>query len=311
MFDLLVVGDANPDVIVGPVDGPLAFGQRERLVSSGALTIGGSAAITACGAARLGLSVAFAGRVGDDDAGHYLRTALADRGVNTDALTTDPDLPTPLTVVLTRGDDRAMLTAPGVLAATTACDVPPDLVAAVRHVHVASYFLMPQLARSLPCLLQLAHRHGATTSLDTNDDPAGEWAGVADVLSHVDILLPNAAEALHLAPAPTVAEAAASLAALGPLVAVKDGVAGALCHTGTELLHTKGIAVSPVDSVGAGDTFDAGFLAGVLRGLPTATALDLAAVCGALSTLDRGGTACQPTWADAMSHLPLDGEAPA
>jgi len=118
-FDLLVIGDANPDVILGPLDAPLAFGQREQLVSGGTLTLGGSAAIVACGAARLGLRVAFAGRVGDDDAGRYIRDALAAHGVDIQGLHLDPERSTPLTVILTRDQDRAIVTAPGTLAATS------------------------------------------------------------------------------------------------------------------------------------------------------------------------------------------------
>ncbi len=303
VFDLVVVGDANPDVIVGPLTEPLAFGQREQLVGTGVLTPGGSAAIMACGAARLGLSVAFAGRVGADDAGAFMRDALARRGIDTSALVTDPTLPTPLTAIVTRGSDRAMLTAPGTLAATTAEDVPAELLAGCRHVHVASYFLMPALADALPDLFRTAHRHGATTSLDTNDDPSGEWSGVDDVLAETDFLLPNAFEAVRLTGAASPVAAAEVLAARGPVVAVKDGAAGAFCHTGRALLRTNGLAVRAVDSVGAGDSFDAGFVAATLRGESIQRALDLAVVCGALSTMAHGGTTAQPTWKEAMSHL--------
>ncbi|MCA2221798.1 carbohydrate kinase family protein [Nonomuraea aurantiaca] len=311
MFDLLVIGDANPDVILGPLDAPLAFEQREQLVGAGALTLGGSAAIMACGAARLGLRVAFAGRVGDDDAGRYVRDALNACGVDTEALRVDPERSTPLTVVLTRdGGDRAILTAPGTLAATGGDDVPEALLAATRHVHAASYFLMPGLAKALPGLLRTARAHGATTSLDTNDDPAGLWdpSGLAAVLAETDILLPNAHEARHLARSldslDSLESAAAALAARGPLVVVKNGADGALCHDGRTLVTSRGITVTPVDAVGAGDSFDAGFIAATLAGLPPARALDLAAVCGALSTRAQGGTPAQPTWDEAVAHVP-------
>ncbi|MFJ3894800.1 carbohydrate kinase family protein [Streptomyces sp. NPDC090083] len=320
-FDLLVIGDANPDVVIGPLDTPLAFGQREQLVPSGTLTVGGSGAIVACGAARLGLRVAFAGRVGDDDAGRYMRDRLDALGVDTEALTLDPHRSTPLTVVLTRGDDRAILTAPGTLAATTADDVPPALPAAARHVHSASYFLMPHLATALPDLLRTARRHGATTSVDTNDDPSGRWegAGLAAILAHTDYLLPNAAEARRLtaaagalSPAEVTdpAEAAARLAARGPVTVVKNGADGALCHDGERLLTTRGIRVEPVDAVGAGDSFDAGFIAGLLNGMPLSDTLRLAAVCGALSTRAPGGTTAQPTWDEALTRLTETEETP-
>ncbi|MBZ6293085.1 carbohydrate kinase family protein [Streptomyces olivaceus] len=314
-FDLLVVGDANPDVVLGPLDAPLAFGQREQLVPDGALTLGGSAAIMACGAARLGLRVAFAGRVGDDDAGRYIRAALDSHGVDTGALHTDPRLPTPLTVVLTQGEDRAIVTAPGTLPATTAADVPAGLLASVRHVHAASYFLLPALAASLPELLATARGHGATTSLDTNDDPSGRWdpPGLDAVLAHTDYLLPNAAEARRLAglDGAGLVESAAALAGRGPTVVVKNGAEGALCHDGDTLVTTPGIPARPVDTVGAGDSFDAGFVAALLAGLALSEALELAAVCGALSTRAHGGTTAQPTWDEAFAQVTRNGKNPA
>ncbi|MGV9968724.1 carbohydrate kinase family protein [Streptomyces olivaceus] len=314
-FDLLVVGDANPDVVLGPLDAPLAFGQREQLVPDGALTLGGSAAIMACGAARLGLRVAFAGRVGDDDAGRYVRAALDSHGVDTGALHTDPRLPTPLTVVLTQGEDRAIVTAPGTLPATTAADVPAGLLASVRHVHAASYFLLPALAASLPGLLATARAHGATTSLDTNDDPSGRWdpPGLDAVLAHTDYLLPNAAEARRLAglDGAGLVESAAALAGRGPTVVVKNGAEGALCHDGDTLVTTPGIPARPVDTVGAGDSFDAGFVAALLAGLALSEALELAAVCGALSTRAHGGTTAQPTWDEAFAQVTRNGKNPA
>ncbi|MFF2184680.1 carbohydrate kinase family protein [Streptomyces sp. NPDC058155] len=308
-FDLLVVGDTNPDVVVGPLDAPLAFGQREQLVDTGLLTLGGSAAIMACGAARLGLRVALAGRVGDDEAGRFVVAALAARGVDTGAVRIDPGLSTPLTVVVTRGDgDRTILTAPGTLVATRADDVPEALLRDSRHVHAASYFLMPRLAEALPGLFRTARDLGATTSLDTNDDPAGKWdtGGLGAVLAVTDLLLPNAREARALAGLPEDAPletAARQLAARGPLVAVKDGADGALLHDGRSSLRTSGIPARPLDTVGAGDSFDAGFVAATLAGRSPADALELAAVCGALSTRAYGGTPAQPTWDEAGAAL--------
>ncbi|MFI6702472.1 carbohydrate kinase family protein [Streptomyces sp. NPDC050509] len=314
-FDLLVIGDANPDIVLGPLDAPLAFGQREQLVDTGLLTLGGSAAIMACGAARLGLKVAFAGRVGDDEAGRFVVAALAARGVDTGAVRLDPALSTPLTVVVTRGDgDRTILTAPGTLTATSADDVPEALLGDSRHVHAASYFLLPKLAGALPALFRTARAHGATTSLDTNDDPAGAWdAGgsgeLGAVLAVTDFLLPNAREARALAGLPEdapVAEAARQLAARGPLVAVKDGADGALLHDGRTVFRTPGIPAEPLDTVGAGDSFDAGFVAAMLAARSVPEALELAAVCGALSTRAYGGTPAQATWDEACAALPAD-----
>ncbi|GAB3832729.1 carbohydrate kinase family protein [Kribbella italica] len=298
MFDLLVLGDANPDVVIGPVNQPLVFGQRERLVPTGSLCLGGSAAIMACGAARLGLKVAFAGRIGDDPAGTFVRSALEERGVDTSALVVDPGLPTPLTTVLTSGSDRAILTASGCLASTSSNDVPRTLLRSVRHVHAASFYLMPDLAAGLAELFKEARSAKASTSLDTNDDPADRWERVVldPVLRVTDYLLPNAAEAHALTGHPVLAEAAGILARRGPLVVVKNGADGALAHNGTSMLSAPALAVEPVDTVGAGDSFDAGFVAAVLRRTGRARALAIAAACGSLSTRAAGGTAAQADW---------------
>lgn len=305
-FDLLVVGDANPDVIMGPLRTDPEFGQREQLAGSGVLTLGGSGAITAAGAARLGLKVAMAGRVGDDAAGRFVRDALEERGVDTSALRIDPALPTPLTTVLTRDGDRAIITAPGTLAAVTADDVPPDLLAASRHVHSSSYFLLPKLAPALPALLRTARGLGATTSVDTNDDPAGSWE-VGTLLGETDFLLPNAAEAIRLTGAADAREGARRLAARGPAVVVKDGADGAFAHRGGEVVAALGLPAEAVDTVGAGDSFNAGFLAGVLAGLPLETALHCGVVCGGFSVRARGGTDGQATWDDVLVHLERTG----
>ncbi len=304
-YDLLVIGDANPDVVVGPVDQPILFGQRERLVPSGALLLGGSAAIMACGAARLGLRVAFVGRVGADPAGDFVRTALAEHGVDVSAMIVDPALPTPLTTVLTSGEDRAMLTSPGCLPATTANDVPTALLRSVRHVHAASFYLMPELAAGLAGLFKEAKAAKATTSLDPNDDPSGRWDRMVldPVLRVTDYFLPNASEANLLTGHPATTDAAGILARRGPLVVVKDGANGALAHDGTKVLKAPALEVEFVDAVGAGDSFDAGFVTARLNGFSKARALAIAAACGSLSTRAAGGTAAQADWDLALGSV--------
>jgi sugar/nucleoside kinase (ribokinase family) len=303
-YDLLVVGDANPDVVLSGLPAEIPYGQKERLVETGALTLGGSAAITACGAARLGLRTAFVGRIGDDPAGRFCLDALRERGVDVTGCVVDPDQATALTVVLANGEDRAILTAPGCLPQFGVDDVDPALAASARHVHVSSYFLQPRLACGLPAWFAALRSGGATTSLDTNDDPSGHWNdGVMAAIAQADVFLPNEAEALALGGGADVVEAARSLAATaGGVVAVKRGALGALAWTADGPVTVPGLRVAPVDTVGAGDSFNAGFLAGRLEGADIDSSLRLAVVCGALSTRAAGGTAAQPTITEALAE---------
>lgn len=300
-LDLLVVGDANPDVIVSGAPRAPAFGQREHLVDAGHLVLGGSGAITAHGAARLGLRTAFVGRVGDDPAGTFVLDALARAGVDVSACVVDPGAPTALTVVLADGADRAILTAPGCLDRLDAADVPPELLRRTRHVHVSSYFLQPLLAAGLPGLYAAARAAGATTSLDTNDDPSDRWQGLDEVLPLTDVLLPNEREALALAGTDHLDAAVRALAARGATPVVKCGSDGALTVDGGEPLRVPAVTARVTDTVGAGDSFNAGLLAARLRGLPVRRALEVAVACGTLSTRAAGGTAAQPTWEEVTS----------
>jgi len=298
--DLLVVGDCNPDVLVLGADVTPEFGQREKLVSGISLVVGGSAAITAVAAARLGLRVALAATIGADPAGDFMLGQLRTAGVDTSAVAVRPDLATGMTVALAHGSDRAILTATGAMTSLRADDVPADLVRTARHVHVSSYFLLEQsLGPGLPALLATAGAHGATTSLDTNWDPAGRWGGelLRAVLAHTDVLLPNEEEAARLSGESALDAAIASLTSAGPAVVVKLGGRGAMCADG------DGLRVIPppsrlegafVDAIGAGDCFNAGLIAGLLRGLDLPAAAALGCAVGSASTRAAGGTARAP-----------------
>ena len=313
MFDLLVVGDLNPDVIVlDPALEPV-FGQVETLVQGIRLTIGGSAGIMACGAARLGLSVAACGAVGDDEMGRWMLAALAARDVDTRHCVVDPKFPTGATVVLARGGDRAILTAMGTIDRLPASDIPTELLPRVRHVHAASTALQPLLREGLPAVFRAARAAGATTSFDTNWDPAERWDGVDALLASADICFPNLEEGRRWT-GETAPEAVARAlveraardrdAAAGPLtVALKLGRDGALGLRGTELVRVQAPRVAVVDTTGAGDSFDAGFVAALVNGWHLDEALDLAVACGSASTRSTGGVDAQPTLDEARSLL--------
>jgi sugar/nucleoside kinase (ribokinase family) len=129
-------------VLVLGTDVDPAFGQQEKLVDGISLVIGGSAAITAVAAARLGLRVALVAAVGADPAGAFMRDQLTAEGVDVRFVAVREDAPTGMTVALSRGGDRAILTALGAVASLTAADVPESLLAGARHVHASSWFLL-------------------------------------------------------------------------------------------------------------------------------------------------------------------------
>ncbi|WP_035129845.1 carbohydrate kinase family protein [Conexibacter woesei] len=298
MLDVLVVGDLNPDLLLSGDVVP-RFGQAEQDVTA-TVALGGSGGICAAALGRLGLRTALAAAVGDDDLGALVTQRLADRGVHLDQLQRAAQ-PTGLSVHLLRDDDRAILTHSGAiddLDVASACRA--IRAAKPRHVHVTSVFLIRALRERGADLLDAARDVAAVVSVDTNYDPAERFDAPAWLLD-ADVLLPNAAEARGLARSVDVEQAARELSARGATVVVKLGAQGALAVTSGETLRVAAPAptVPIVDTVGAGDAFDAGFIRARLDGHDLPTQLAHATAAGTLSTR-AGGDAGQPTLEDVL-----------
>jgi sugar/nucleoside kinase (ribokinase family) len=303
-LDLLVLGDANPDLVLRGGDVVPAFGQAEHLVEEAGLTLGGSGAILALGAARLGLRVGICAVLGDDLFGRFVREALEAAGADTSGVVTDAATPTGVTVVLSGERDRAIVTSLGTIATLRAELIDATVLERARHVHVSSYYLQDALVPDLPALFERVRAREGTTSLDPNWDPSERWnGGLLDLLQHTDVFLPNAMEATRMAHTSDIEGAARSLATAARMVVVKNGDKGAVaCENGT-ITTSAGVPVETIDTTGAGDSFDAGFLAAWLGGEPLDRALAIANACGALSTRVIGGTGAQPTMAEALAAL--------
>lgn len=302
MFDILVAGEINPDLILSGNVMP-EFGQVEKIVDDAKLTIGSSSVIFACGAARLGLRVAFIGVCGDDVFGKFMLDEMSKRNVDIGNVIIRPNEPTGLSLILNQTSDRAILTHSGLIAELQASDIPDSLLRKARHLHVASYFLQTKLQPDLSALFKRAQSFGLTTSLDTNYDPSEKWIGFDELLEVTNVFLPNEAEAKSLTGAVNAEEAANRLRSKVEALAIKLGKEGALGILGSQKIQAKSIPVKVIDTVGAGDSFDAGFIYGYLNGWKLEKTLRLACVCGALSTQQAGGTNGQPTLDETMKYL--------
>ncbi|WP_040162782.1 carbohydrate kinase family protein [Microbacterium gorillae] len=297
---VLVAGDANLDVVLRGDVMP-RFGQAEQLLTAADVVLGSSAGIVACGLARQGVEVDLSARVGDDLFGGEVLRLLTEHGVGIE-LVEKVDQSTGVSVILSMPDDRAILTHLGAMSSLDGAAVTrARRDQGATHLHAASMFLIPRYGRDLPTVLAQAKADGVTTSLDTNWDPAQRWEGVTECLPFVDIMFPNGPEVVAIARAAggtgeDVFTAARELARFGPRVAVKDGPAGAiLALPNGDVMRAPALEVDVVDTTGAGDSFDAGFIAAWCAGADDETALRRAVAAGSLSTRGAGGTAAQAT----------------
>jgi sugar/nucleoside kinase (ribokinase family) len=302
-FDVVVVGELNPDLILSGNVLP-EFGQVEKLVDQAELTIGSSSAIFACGAARLGLKVAFIGMVGKDLFGEFMCQSLENYGIDISGIRATDGTQTGISVILGDRHDRAILTYPGTIPLLEYGEIDLDIIQQARHLHVGSYFIQEKLKRSLPVLFDKAHSYGMSVSLDTNYDPTNLWdGGLFELLSKVDVFLPNEVECRGIARASTLEQAIDGLIKKVSYLGVKLGRDGAILAHNANKYTLKPIEVNVIDTVGAGDSFDAGFIYGFLNGWIPERILKLAIICGSLSTQKTGGTAAQPKLDEAMGHM--------
>jgi sugar/nucleoside kinase (ribokinase family) len=294
MKPILVVGETNVDIVMHGPSAPVPG--REVIAEDCVLTLGSASAICAMGLARLGNPVIFVSRAGADLWGDYCLEALNSRRIDTTRVIRDPALKTGVTVSISSPSDRALVTYIGAISEVTESDVPDALLEDVQHLHVSSYFLQTRLRHELPRLFERARQRGVTTSLDPGFDPQNRWTDDLDrVARMVDVFLPNEVELEALT---RCASPEAGLLALGEgrtRTIVKLGRTGAMTTEGGQAVRARGFTVQAVDTTGAGDSFNAGFLHAFVRGLPVLQCLLHGNACGALSTRALGGTAAQPT----------------
>lgn len=289
-FEVTVVGELNLDLILYGLPEDLEP-ERELLAERLALTLGSSSAIFAHNLSVLGSRVGFASRIGIDSLGQIALDRLAEGGVDVSRVRkVSGPTTTGLTVILTRPGYRNILTYPGTMFDMCFEDLDLEYLASAKHFHLSSYFLHRSLRPRIAELFKKLKQAGLTTSLDTNDDPEDRWEDCREVLRYVDVFFPNEREAKKIARADDLEEAIARLSEMVPLLAVKLGRAGAMAQRGKERFLLPPISVDAVDPVGAGDSFNAGFLHQFVRGASLDSCLAYGNLAGAFSTTRPGGT---------------------
>ncbi len=289
-FDVTIAGELNLDLILygAPEELPR---ERELLLSDMNLTLGSSSAILAHNLASLGSRVGFVSCVGDDSFAEMALQRLSDAGVDVSKVVVLPSRKTGMTIILQHDSGRNILTYPGTIFDFRAEHLDIEFLASAPHFHLSSFYLQRGLQPHLPQVLKTLKAKGLTVSLDCNDDPEDRWeGGIRETLRYVDIFLPNEREAMRLTGAKDGEAAATQLAQSVPLVVVKLAARGAMSRRGSERWFSPAVKVEVVDPVGAGDSFDAGFLHEYLRGSDMNACLAAGNLAGALSVTRPGGT---------------------
>jgi len=289
-FDVTIAGELNLDLNLYGLPEVLPP-ERELLANDMMLTLGSSSAIVAHNLASLGSHVGFISCIGNDQFGQMALERLSAAGVDVSKVVQlSGSVKTGLTVLLQRKGWRNILTYPGTIFDLQLEHLDFDYLTSSRHFHFSSFYLQRGLQAHVVELFKQLRSKGLTISLDCNDDPDDKWMGLEEVLPHVDVFLPNEREVKRIAGTETVEAAIDRLAAIVPLLVVKLGSEGAMAQRGKQRVTSPAVKVDLVDPVGAGDSFDAGFLHEFLRGSNLTTCLRSGNLAGALSVTRPGGT---------------------
>jgi len=304
---ILVIGELNVDIVATGLRSAPEMG-AEILAEDCELTLGSASAIFAAGLAKLGHNVTFVSQVGRDYFGDFCLRTLQQLGVATRHVVRNANEKTGVTIALSGKRDRALVTHTGAVATLSAASIDPALMKRHDHLHLTSYYLQKALQPSFSDLFRRAKEMGLTTSFDPNSDPSNKWNRSIDgVLRYTDVLFVNDREAAKLTRSKTPKAALTALRTKVRCAVIKRGSRGAIAiNDGATAAHA-GFKVTAVDTTGAGDSFDAGFLSAYLRKAPLTECLRIGNACGALSATRVGGTAGQPSEPELQAFLRANG----
>ena len=291
-FDVIVVGELNVDLIMNQLQSFPETG-KEKLAEKMSLTLGSSSAIFASNLSALGMKVSFVGKIGNDIFGNFCKDQLSEKGVDTSMLIQSDALHTGATVILNFDEDRAMITHQGAMKNLGIADITNEMLSTARHLHFSSYFLQPGFKYNLDRLFKLAKDAGLTTSLDVQWDPAEEWDfDYKKVLPYVDIFFPNETELLKLTGAASIDAALKVMNGYGKFILVKQGRQGSLLSYKNKTVRGRSFLNDKVvDAIGAGDSFNAGFIFKFIKEFSPEDCQVFGNLVGAISTTKSGGTA--------------------
>lgn len=288
---LFVVGELNVDLILNRIGGFPQIG-TEIVANDMILTLGSSSAILAANAAAIGIPTAFCGAIGDDVYGKLVIEELEQQGVNTEFVHISSLHQTGITVVMNYDQESANVTYCGAMEKLTIQDIPWSSLSQFQHLHISNIFLQKGIQPDIIEIFRRAKAAGLSTSLDLQWDVSNRWEfDFRECLPHVDVFLPNKAEMLALTQAESLEASISLLQPYANILAIKLGKQGSLGIQGKEQIRAAAFqAPSYVDAVGAGDSFNAGFLKKYLEKASLEACLKFGNLMGALNTTAAGGT---------------------
>lgn len=289
LWDAYIYGDINIDIVIPGVEHIPLSGQ-EDVVKVMNTYVGGGAALFALGLGKLGLHPVFQGVVGDDCYGRFILNEMNRKNVDTSLVKLSKKNGTGISLSFTNEKDRSFLTYRGTNDELRLDSILLDKMRKAKHIHITGYAGSGKHRQYLNLLKRVKESKGVTVSFDLGWDDSGEWyRGIYELFPYIDVLFMNETEAAHYGRKDSAEEAIADFSRYSALTVVKLGDRGSIAYSGGKLYKAAPFKVEAVDTTGAGDSFNAGFIYGFLKGKTTEECLKYGNACGALSVASYGG----------------------
>ncbi|MES0341344.1 MAG: PfkB family carbohydrate kinase [Candidatus Humimicrobiaceae bacterium] len=288
----LVIGDLNVDIIVADINRPLEKGS-EVIAKNHLLDIGGSGGIFSTVLSELGIKTYIISKISDDTFGNYLIQKLKGHGVKVDKIIIEKSQSTGVTISLTYIEDKMQVSSVEMVKKFNINDIIFDKLGNIGHVHFPSYYMMDGLQNDYVKIINnIKEKYkNITFSMDTNDDPSGEWNDkIYEILSHIDVFMINKKEALMITKKDNIDDALEELGELVKTIVIKLGMQGYIAKHNGNIYSGDSLNADFKDSTGAGDNFDAGFIYGFLNNMEPEKSLYIGNICGAKSVEYLGGS---------------------
>lgn len=291
-YDIIALGELNVDLLLNNIAGFPEIG-KEIIAENMSLSLGSSTAIFAANASSLGSKVAFLGTIGKDNFGRFIRKSLQDCNVDTSFLIEIENVPTGITVILNYGNDRANVTYPGTMNHLGVDLIEKKTINKAKHIHISSIYLQKKLLEDLYSIVKIIKDQGKTISIDTQWDPSEKWDfDYKKILPMVDVFMPNEQELMCLTGKNNIEDAIEEVRAYINIMAVKMGTKGSIviAKDGYRKELPSFLNDKVVDAIGAGDSFNSGFLSSFVKGKDLQYCQWLGNLAGAINTTGIGGT---------------------
>lgn len=302
-WDVYVYGDINIDLVIPGVNKFPLPGQ-EDVVETINTYVGGGAAIFTLGIGKLGLHPVFQGTIGDDCYGKFILEEFKHKNVDDALLEISNINKTGISISFTNEKDRSFLTYRGTNDEIDLSKIDLHKVKEARHIHLTSYMGRKNHTQYLELLKKIKVEGTITVSFDVGWDDSGEWyEGIYELYPYIDILFMNETEALHYSRKQAVLEAIWDFGKTCPLVVAKLGKKGSIAMQNGQVYEARPYKVQAIDTTGAGDSFNAGFVYGYLKGKSIEEALKCGNGCGALSVTALGGNTGFPNEGELVQFI--------